>query len=815
MAREYQLISKGVPQQGLSRDEVAKRLQLHTKNPQMVEKLLAERILIVKRSRKKEDLKRYANLLHQCGLAIDLLAVGGPLELEDDAETDFRPIQAPKVVRVEKGAPDVVSAQDADSDTNNDDETESEFQSPEANSSATVPASDTPPASTDASRWQQIKYAFDNFMASGSSAMFKALVAIFLGSFLLIGLLRSLFLAIFPSVEQQNQTGFWGSLYTTFLQLTDPGNMAQDVFSSGWYKFFAVIAGIVGVILFSALIAFLTSALEQKLRDLRQGRSTVIEQDHTLIIGWNDERVIEILRELIIANESEDYACVVILADKDKEEMDELIRLRLANHGTTRIVTRSGKVTLYNNLQKVAIDRCKSIILLADCKDTDASEVKTASDAKIIQTILAVTSQAKEQTIVAEIFNPTYKEIVESTLSPNIVIVNSSEILAKLLVQTSRSVGLSVVYNELLSFDGCEIYFYHNQWPNTPFSELAFHFLDGVPIGYKDSFGRLYLNPDGDYVLHEGDEIIIVANDDSTITVKASPICSASLQPLPNKKLSKRAENQLLIGWNQKSPIVIEEFAEYVIDGAIDVLLKNPDDMIRREINALNQRLDNLKVELIEKDHLNRDELLSLEPTKYDNIIIFSTQGRDCDAQQVDSENIVCLLLLRHIFQEKKFQERKFQELKTQEQKINEHSDEEEVKTKLITEVMDSQNHSLVSQAGVKDIIISSRLLSMVMAQISENQDIKMVYDDIFAEDGSEIYLKPAHLYFENLPQQVSFGQMMRQAQQREEICIGVKIKAGERDSEQNFGVQLIPDKNSDFVLNEEDCLVVLAEDEL
>jgi hypothetical protein len=784
MASEYQLISKGVPQQGLSREAVAKRLQQHTKNADLVEKLLSERIIVVKRAKQRDELKRYASLLHQCGLAIDLLKVGGSLEEESpaattDGEEDEEDFALSRDQIIAESAPPSRPAQDKTED----------------------PSSPDPSTELESSRRQRLKYKFDTFMAGGSSAMFKALVVVFLGSFLAIGLLRGIFLGIFPGADLQNKTGFWGNLYTTFLQLTDPGNMAQDIFSSGWYKFFAVLAGIVGVILFSSLIAFITSALEQKMRDLRQGRSKVIETGHTLILGWNDERIMEILRELILANESEDYACVVILADKDKEEMDQLIRLRLADHKTTRIVTRSGKVTLHANLQKVAIDHSKSIIVLAECRDTDVEAVKMASDAKVIQSILAVSGKVKEQTIVAEIFNTTYKEIVESTLSQNVIIVNTNEILAKLLVQTSRSVGLSVVYNELLSFDGCEIYFYQSQWPDTPFSELAFHFSDGVPLGYKDSFGRLHLNPDNGYRLRDGDEIIIVADDDSTVEVQTSPVYRAALQALPDKKLVKTTENQLLIGWNQKSPIVIEEFAEYVVDGRIDVLLKNPDDTIRRQINALDQKLTNIKVELIEKDHLNRDELLSLDPGKYDNIIIFSSQGEQCDAQQVDSENIVCLLLLRHIFQKQEFQERS--------------GKDGEVSTKLITEVMDSQNHSLVSRAGVKDIIISTRLLSMVIAQISENQDISMVYDDIFAEDGSEIYLKPANLYFENLPQVVSFGQMMRQAQQREEVCLGVKIKAAETDRKQNFGVQLIPKKDEMYTLNEDDCLVVLAENEL
>ena len=56
---------------------------------------------------------------------------------------------------------------------------------------------------------------------------------------------------------------------------------------------------------------------------------------------------------------------------------------------------------------------------------------------------------------------------------------------------------------------------------------------------------------------------------------------------------------------------------------------------------------------------------------------------------------------------------------------------------------------------------------------------------------------------------------MMAIARQREEICIGVKIKALEPDKQRNNGVTLIPEKNTVYQLQRDDCLVVLAEDEL
>lgn len=648
---------------------------------------------------------------------------------------------------------------------------------------------------------QRLKYRVDTFMANGGSSSFKALTAAFLAIFFLIAGFRGLLHFISPEASLQYENlDFLGNIYITFLQLTDPGNMAQDILSSPWYKIFAVLAGLAGVVLLSALIAFITTALDQKLNELKRGRSKVIETNHTLILGWNEQRIVEIIREIILANESEDDGCVVILADMDKEAMDDTLRLQVPDRKTTRIVTRSGRVSTLANLNMVSIEHCRSIVILGMCEDTALPEAKVKSDAAVIQTILAASGKTLKENvnIVAEIFNESYRNIIENSFSSRIVIVNTSEILAKLLVQTSRSVGLSAVYNEILSFDGCEMYFYGvEDWRNTRFGDLAFYFPDGVPMGVRTSDGKLMLNADLDYVMRDGDEIVIVADDDSTIEFRSEKVVEPGVIPFVNTVLEQQTEKELLIGWNHKAPNIIREFADYVIEGSvIDVMLYDPTETERREIRQLDEEIGNIKINLVELNPLSREDLLSLDPFDYNNIIILAGAGTggDLPAQQVDSANIVTLLLLRSIFDD---------------------HPEASASTKLITEILESQNQPIVAQAGVKDIIISNQLVSMIIAQVSEDVEIKNVYDDIFQEDGSEIYLKPLALYTDRFPLKASFGDLIKLAQQRNEVCIGIKIKADESDAGANNGVNLIPPKDQVFALTAKDSLVVLAEDEL
>jgi len=618
-------------------------------------------------------------------------------------------------------------------------------------------------------RKTRLRYRFDTFMAKGGGSIFLAVTAVFVATFILIGVFTGVF-------------------------------MAQDLYSSAAYKVLAVLAGIAGIVMLSALIAFITTALNQRIVELKRSRSKVIEDGHTLILGWNEQRIIETLRQLVIANEKEKDACVVVLADKDKQDMDDVLSLRLNDTAKSRIVTRSGDVTTLTDLDMVSLGSCGSVIILASCDDTDSAERKAASDAKAIQTVLATMGNENESDdfgVVVEIFNATHREIVRSSFPDHVITVNTSDILANLMVQASRSIGLSVVYNEILSFDGCQMYFCDAEWGDSTFGEIAYRFPDGVPMGIRNADGTIFMNPSSDQAMAPTDEVLILAEHDSTIEFMDEPVAAPAGHSLSGIRQERRVERELMIGWTVKSPAIIRKFADYIIDGSqIQVLLKSPTDQQVAEISAMNEALDSVEVGLIQKDCLSIEDLLSVKPFEYDNIIILA--GTDSgetgvDAARVDAENIVALLLLHRIFSQ---------------------YPTESGNTKLITEILHSQNDALVARAGTHDVIFSNRLVSMIMAQISESRDIEKVYDEIFQKDGSEIYLKPANHYFESLPIQVSFADMIGIAQKRGEICIGVKVKALENDKENNNGITLVPEKNTKYELQADDSLVVLAEDE-
>jgi hypothetical protein len=90
----------------------------------------------------------------------------------------------------------------------------------------------------------------------------------------------------------------------------------------------------------------------------------VIEKNHTVILGWS-EQVFTIISELVEANSNQPDACIVIMGDKDKVEMEDEIREKVGGTGKTRVVCRSGNPIDMSDLNIVSLNTSKSILVLS------------------------------------------------------------------------------------------------------------------------------------------------------------------------------------------------------------------------------------------------------------------------------------------------------------------------------------------------------------------------------------------------------------------------------------------------------------------
>jgi K+/H+ antiporter YhaU regulatory subunit KhtT len=645
-----------------------------------------------------------------------------------------------------------------------------------------------------ASTRDRIRYRIDTFLAGGTTPLLAVLAASFLAALASIALVRVLLgLLIEDPISLGKHT------WIVFLQMTDPGNMNQDNDTPHLFRFGAVPAGFVGVVIFSSLIAVLTTVLNEAIGRFRKGHSKVVEDHHTVIVGWGN-RVPEMLRELAIANESRSDAVVAILADENKEVMDEHLRVAFADRRSTRVVTRHGSGSSLASLDQVNASAARAIVVLARASSSSSAEEKLASDSQAIKTVLAldVTLRDRDTPIVVEAFDPYNRLVVQELSKRRIVAVDAADMLSRIIVQTSRTSGLAWVYSELLSFQGAELYLHRPQVRGARFGELLFQMQNAVPIGIVHADSTVHLRPSSETVVPEDGWLVVVGHDDSMIGVLPKPRAVPEVPAPPAREAPRRTERMLLLGWSPTAPVIVREYAKYVLAGSpVDVVVREPSQAVREAVQQVAAAIPELKLRLVEGNVMLRAELGTLEPTTYDTVIVLRQRPlEDIAAERIDAESILVLLHLRELVRAARARGTT-------------------VQTRIVTEVLDSSNQDLMTHAGANDFIVSDRLVSMILAQLAEEPRLQQVYDELFRESGSEIYVKPAEAYFASLPVTTSLAALMAIAQKRGgEICIGYRRGELAEDPRSNFGMVLNPAYEETIEIREGDALVVVAEND-
>ena len=136
----------------------------------------------------------------------------------------------------------------------------------------------------------------------------------------------------------------------------DPGGGLEV--ESPEQRLVAAIISWFGVVIFSILVGFVIDAVMEKMEDLKKGRSTVVEDEHTLILGWTDKA-----GGLCIggnANESEGGGVIVVLDKQEKEELESIFENQVSaeamapDGNQTKVVFRSGTPLRATDLMSVS-----------------------------------------------------------------------------------------------------------------------------------------------------------------------------------------------------------------------------------------------------------------------------------------------------------------------------------------------------------------------------------------------------------------------------------------------------------------------------
>ena len=112
--------------------------------------------------------------------------------------------------------------------------------------------------------------------------------------------------------------------------------------TSAWgYRLFMLMMTFGSIFIYSFFISSLTNGLVNRVGELKRGRSLVVENHHTVILGWS-EQIFTVISELVDANAWRKDYCITILGTAEKSTMEEQIKDKVKNLRKTRIVCRSG-----------------------------------------------------------------------------------------------------------------------------------------------------------------------------------------------------------------------------------------------------------------------------------------------------------------------------------------------------------------------------------------------------------------------------------------------------------------------------------------
>lgn len=612
-------------------------------------------------------------------------------------------------------------------------------------------------------RW---RYRLDNVMARGTPAMVAALCVLTL----VVVVLTVVLLVVF-GLPSQPALPLGELMWLAFIHAFDPSSIAND---QGWaFRAVMFVSCVGGLFILSALIGVLSSGIEHRLQTLRKGRSPVIESDHTVILGWN-ETIFTILAELVEANRNRSSSCIVVLSSLEKTDMEDAIRERLPETGRTTIVCRHGSTIDVQDVRITSPETSRAIIVLPESSGRDA-------DTTTIKTLLALTNDADlpaaTYSIVAGMTDPKMLDVGRIVGKQHVTLVLVEHFISQIMTQTARQPGLSSVYVELLDFGGDEMYFHRDpSLAGLSYAEIQMAFDDSTVIGVIGPDGTVTINPPPTSRYTADSNLIVITEDDDTIRRSSQVPVPAPIPPVMADLHQERPERTLILGWNDRVPTICQELQSYVAPGSTTVIVcpSTPDVEL--------PSTPTMTVEVRPGRPDDRAVLDGVGCETFDNILIVSDDSAP-HVQEADARTLVTLINVRDI------------------------AERTESHPGIVSEMLDDRNRALVSRTGSLDFIVSNKLNSLILSQLSENPRLARVFEELFSADGSEIYIKPVGRYVPlGIP--VTFYHVVLAASAQGHTAIGYRrhgtIPAGE--------TVINPRKSDSITFTDTDLLIVIAE---
>ena len=590
----------------------------------------------------------------------------------------------------------------------------------------------------------KVKFYIDDMLSRGSNTLI-----LWLGAISLMAVTAAAALAwIFKLGPQES---FGGLFWDLMMRAVTPWEIEA---SMGSLPYLLVLLGITlfGIFVLSILISLLSAIIDARVQDVTRGSQPFPFDNHIVILGWSP-RLTAIIEELVIANESKKLLRILILSAKPSDELASLIETSFNDLKTTKLYFRSRDLCTESSFENANLRSARQILVLGDTSEQiDGNRLKIYLS---IRRHLATSDISETQwpEIIVNVDSKDESDIINVSSAGKAVTVNVSDIPARLIVETVIQPNLPDIYEEILSFDGNEIYITNTMaelgLSAMPFATAWSALNQSVPIGFWTHDNRLEISPRANAIVGANDRLIVISEDDSTVVANA--VSPADHSAASNKAILKQldanntvARRVLLIGMSTNHQFIFDRLV-HTGTGVKQLTVCLPDNEVGKSMKRDLARRKATKVKFIMAKTDGPADLARLKPDTFDAIIVSHTalpQTGGTDIQTIKSIQILRSLLADKL-----------------------------ADVHLIAEMLEGKNRDILAYEMDSDFVVSEKIGSKVFAQYIENPALRHIVDKLICSQSHHIKLYPVKAGKKSLVS--SFGDIGRGLLTKQKILIG------------------------------------------
>jgi hypothetical protein len=230
------------------------------------------------------------------------------------------------------------------------------------------------------------------------------------------------------------------------------------------------------------------------------------------------------------------------------------------------------------------------------------------------------------------------------------------------------------------------------------------------------------------------------------------------------------------VGWSGFGAKVLEELDEFLPPGSVVEVVVDRDLVDPATLNGLTMEHATLEVRVGDG---GPEDLRALgRGARPDKIIVLGYRDA-LSIDEADARTLLALLTLRMLWPAGTGDD-----------------------VRIVAELLDQQNLALANPVGVDDLIVSSALASLLMAQLSERADLDAVFGDLFDAEGAILAMRPAPELVGSEP--TPFASVVAAGRHLRASVIGYRLGA-------TGAVVINPPKSATVTLGPLDQVVVIA----